>query len=244
MAWRRPGDKPLSEIVVVSLLTHICVTLPQWVKVCEIKGQKMLSKFTFGRAVCQVGKTSVHWGLPVEGSHGSWWEIGGTIRILELTIMLKQGCIFTCDTSIMHVFFFISSESVRPSGWTRGESCVQILVIGPGSDLGKNRSRVDLGVVLDRIRNLFGIRNLSVYYHNQVKTKCVPFCKNKFQVHFLHGKSSYFDSHFNHFFPRVQSTVNQHWFRWWLGDKQPSSHYLKQWWPSLLTHKCYSASMS
>ena len=31
MAWRRPGDKPLSEPVMVSLLTHICVTRPQWV---------------------------------------------------------------------------------------------------------------------------------------------------------------------------------------------------------------------
>ena len=31
MAWRRPDDKPLSEPVVVSLLTHICVTRPQWV---------------------------------------------------------------------------------------------------------------------------------------------------------------------------------------------------------------------
>ena len=31
MAWRRPGDKPLSETVLVSLLTHICVTQPQWV---------------------------------------------------------------------------------------------------------------------------------------------------------------------------------------------------------------------
>ena len=26
MAWRRPGDKPLSEAMLVSLLTHICVT--------------------------------------------------------------------------------------------------------------------------------------------------------------------------------------------------------------------------
>ena len=32
MAWRRPGDKPLSEpITVVSLPTQICVTRPQWV---------------------------------------------------------------------------------------------------------------------------------------------------------------------------------------------------------------------
>ena len=32
MAWRRPGDKPLSEPMMVSLLTHICVTRPQWVR--------------------------------------------------------------------------------------------------------------------------------------------------------------------------------------------------------------------
>ena len=32
MAWRRPGDKPLSETMMVRLLTHICVTRPQWVK--------------------------------------------------------------------------------------------------------------------------------------------------------------------------------------------------------------------
>ena len=31
MAWRRPGDKPLSETMMVRLLTHICVTRPQWV---------------------------------------------------------------------------------------------------------------------------------------------------------------------------------------------------------------------
>ena len=30
MAWRRTGDKPLSEPMLVSLLTHICVTRPQW----------------------------------------------------------------------------------------------------------------------------------------------------------------------------------------------------------------------
>ena len=32
MAWCRPGDKPLSEPKVGHLLTHICVTRPQWVK--------------------------------------------------------------------------------------------------------------------------------------------------------------------------------------------------------------------
>ena len=31
MASHRPGDKPLSEPMLVSLPTHICVTRPQWV---------------------------------------------------------------------------------------------------------------------------------------------------------------------------------------------------------------------
>ena len=31
MAWRRPGNKPLSEPMFVRLPTHICVTRPQWV---------------------------------------------------------------------------------------------------------------------------------------------------------------------------------------------------------------------
>ena len=35
MAWRRPGAKPLSEPMMIILLTHTCVTRPQWVKVCS-----------------------------------------------------------------------------------------------------------------------------------------------------------------------------------------------------------------
>ena len=41
MAWRLPGDKPLSEAMMVSLLTHICVTRPQWV----INGAMMTSEY-------------------------------------------------------------------------------------------------------------------------------------------------------------------------------------------------------
>ena len=31
MAWRRPGDEPSSEPMLVFVPTHICVTRPQWV---------------------------------------------------------------------------------------------------------------------------------------------------------------------------------------------------------------------
>ena len=33
MAWRRPGDKPLSELMMFSLPAYVCVTRPQWVKI-------------------------------------------------------------------------------------------------------------------------------------------------------------------------------------------------------------------
>ena len=49
MAWRRSGDKPLSEPMMVSFPTHICVTRPQWVNInlsslercgCDFKCEK------------------------------------------------------------------------------------------------------------------------------------------------------------------------------------------------------------
>ena len=36
MAWRRPGDKPLSETMMVRLETLICVTRPQWVNLLKL----------------------------------------------------------------------------------------------------------------------------------------------------------------------------------------------------------------
>ena len=36
MAWRRPGDRPLSEPMMVSWTTYICVTRPQWVNLNDI----------------------------------------------------------------------------------------------------------------------------------------------------------------------------------------------------------------
>ena len=44
MAWRRPGDKPLSQPM-VKLLMHLCITLPQWVELS--KCQIVLKKICF-----------------------------------------------------------------------------------------------------------------------------------------------------------------------------------------------------
>ena len=66
MAWRRPGDRPLSEPMMVNLLTHICVTRPQWVKeTCVIYFKFHWSLFLEARLtinlycfVCEVKMTS------------------------------------------------------------------------------------------------------------------------------------------------------------------------------------------
>ena len=42
MAWRWSGNKPLSKPMMVTLLTHICVTLPQWVKGWYILWEKWI----------------------------------------------------------------------------------------------------------------------------------------------------------------------------------------------------------
>ena len=36
MAWRRPGNKPLCEPMLVFVPMHICVTQPQWVNTCGL----------------------------------------------------------------------------------------------------------------------------------------------------------------------------------------------------------------
>ena len=55
MAWRRPGDKPLSEPMMVRLPTHICVTRPQWVnKYTQRLGiRRWLNLWTLTKTVLQ-----------------------------------------------------------------------------------------------------------------------------------------------------------------------------------------------
>ena len=54
MAWRRPGDKSLSEPIMVSLLTHICVARPQWVKIAFAILYDMLTHWPPGNCGCNL----------------------------------------------------------------------------------------------------------------------------------------------------------------------------------------------
>ena len=47
MVWRRSGAKPLSESMMDSLMTHVCVTRPQWVNVTPYSSVlKLVYRFT------------------------------------------------------------------------------------------------------------------------------------------------------------------------------------------------------
>ena len=56
MAWRQPGNKPLSKPIVVGLLMHICVTRPQWVKEYIV----VFVKHCFGFQLLKWGDVHMH----------------------------------------------------------------------------------------------------------------------------------------------------------------------------------------
>ena len=67
MAWRRSGDKPLSEPMMVSLLTHICVTRPQWVNSLALEDCNEIKRFKkgdFQTDVSDSGLKCLLWNCP------------------------------------------------------------------------------------------------------------------------------------------------------------------------------------
>ena len=78
MAWRRPGDKPLSEPMMVRLLTHICVAQPQWInsfliihKPMEISMKLMINNFQANFSYCWL--KYLLWHCPQMNISGSYW---------------------------------------------------------------------------------------------------------------------------------------------------------------------------
>ena len=98
MAWRRPGDKPLSGAMMVNLPTHICVTRPQWVNRQE--------------QIYHVTMTS---------RRGQYWPIGDRIchcRFMTLAMHVNH------ISSLLYLFFFWvgallnCNYALRPEMWS------------------------------------------------------------------------------------------------------------------------------
>ena len=71
MAWRRPGDMPLSEPMMVSSTTHICVTRPQWVKNDSIYYIRVIDKVSW--AITKLDISNIFY-LPNFWNHAFSWS--------------------------------------------------------------------------------------------------------------------------------------------------------------------------
>ena len=85
MAWRRPGDKPLSEPMMISLLRLLCVTRPQWVNVLL---------YTL------LGQIVMHLIIPL------------VVQITNLTHMMIYSC-WILDYKIINVYLCILHSYIR-----------------------------------------------------------------------------------------------------------------------------------
>ena len=96
MAWHLPGDKPLSEPVMVNLLMHICVTQPQWVKLkllswhINLKINKMLRNLAIflGNLVLKILLPLANFLLPTEIKPIKPWHAGVKMPVPQFSYNL------------------------------------------------------------------------------------------------------------------------------------------------------------
>ena len=84
MAWRWSGDRPLSEPMIVSLLTHICVTQPQWVN-CFQPSNVFPYSVMLGRHHFKAQMICTPWGV----NHLLWVESLNLVEY-QVDIILEQ----------------------------------------------------------------------------------------------------------------------------------------------------------
>ena len=77
MAWRWCGDEPLSEPMMVCLLTHICITRPQWVNLRKLK-----LKFILGPVKAKIFLSN-------------WYWCPGALAVVA-TVLSMHACFSTC----------------------------------------------------------------------------------------------------------------------------------------------------
>ena len=100
MAWRRSGDKPLSEPIMVSLLTHVCVTRPQCFNIIKVDGCRAVGFVFYLWLISVLGSSAfMYWCLSVyeyivrPSWCRSYWELvqyllGLMTVLLEISFLL------------------------------------------------------------------------------------------------------------------------------------------------------------
>ena len=92
MAWRRTGDKPLSEPMIVRLPTHICVTRPLWV----------LTRLGFGIILFKCRSIMRVTGKCFVSSWWPWFQSRSSVLIIYICM-----CIPHMSSVIGHIYIYI-----------------------------------------------------------------------------------------------------------------------------------------
>ena len=90
MAWRWPGDKPLSEPMMVSLLTDICITQPQWVNIIYV--------------ICHISFTFWEWYMTCNFNF-SRTKISELMELIYLQAVYIRGAVATSPWGQIHLGF-------------------------------------------------------------------------------------------------------------------------------------------
>ena len=103
MTWHWPGNKPLCEPMMVSLLTHICVTRPQWVNglppaLCQTITWASAAVSSIGTAIC----------FRLHCQYNEWWFV---IFWYCLCIKYIYGLVQDCSNSIANALELLQSCS-------------------------------------------------------------------------------------------------------------------------------------
>ena len=104
MAWRRPGDKPLSEPMMIMLLTHICITLPQRVNI----------EIFMGRYVHDLGSRS--WGGKKNG-HKVRWQMHPVVMKLSVSWSICENSFDIKKTPYHTVYYITLSVTMTEYRW-------------------------------------------------------------------------------------------------------------------------------
>ena len=134
MAWHRPGDKPLSEPMMVSLRMHICVTWPQWLKLLGVFSEILIFLLACSRACASkvfslradCGRVIVYpglkqWERPRHNIFGVCTRLAGGVcmstsanssasKHLTVTKIVWKIVYVTFDYLISHFFKILSLE--------------------------------------------------------------------------------------------------------------------------------------
>ena len=109
MAWRRPGDKPLSEPMMVRLPTHICVTRPHWVNSIVLYCHAQYINYILGRSI-----TSRH------SDSAGGWNASLTKKSTRLSCMF-DAMVSSNGIGLVHPHYTCFSTRISlPETWMIG----------------------------------------------------------------------------------------------------------------------------